>query len=76
MSLNSHGFQGVLLRLPASLRDRATSLANQESLSLNLFIASAIAEKINRLERENHLRVQHDDAPAITSAREEVLALR
>jgi predicted HicB family RNase H-like nuclease len=39
-----------ILRLPASLRVEADQLADHEGISLNHFIAQAIAEKLGRLE--------------------------
>jgi hypothetical protein len=38
------------LRLPESLRDRASLLASQDGVSLNHFICLAVAEKTCRLE--------------------------
>ena len=44
------------LRLPVSMRHRATDLAHQEGLSLNQFISLAVAEKITRLEQSPWLK--------------------
>lgn len=44
------------LRLPVSMRYRATDLAHQEGLSLNQFISLAVAEKITRLEQSPWLK--------------------
>ena len=43
--------QSFLLRLPVSLRDQATCLANSDGTSLNHFISLAVAEKIARMDR-------------------------
>lgn len=48
MAASDHGFQDLVLLLPAALRDRAEEMASRESLSLNLFILMAIAEKLQR----------------------------
>jgi hypothetical protein len=40
-----------LLRLPLSLREKATDLARHEGISLNHFIGLAVAEKISRMEQ-------------------------
>jgi hypothetical protein len=39
------------LRLAASLRDRASLLADRDGVSLNHFINIAVAEKVSRLDR-------------------------
>lgn len=43
--------QSFLLRLPPSLREQATVLAQEEGISLNHFIGLALAEKVSRMER-------------------------
>jgi hypothetical protein len=43
--------QCFLLRLPLSVRERAVSIAQNEGISLNHFIALAVAEKISRIEQ-------------------------
>ncbi|HZQ43380.1 MAG TPA: hypothetical protein VFA99_09015 [Acidobacteriaceae bacterium] len=48
MAASDQGFQDFVLLLPAALRDRAEEMASRESLSLNLFILMAIAEKLQR----------------------------
>jgi hypothetical protein len=40
------------LRLAKSLRDAAGALARRDGVSLNYFIALAVAEKVSRLEHE------------------------
>jgi hypothetical protein len=42
------------LRLAASLKRRAATLANEEGISLNHFIVRAVAEKISRLREGNY----------------------
>lgn len=44
------------LRLPVSMRYRATDMAHREGLSLNQFISLAVAEKITRLEQSPWLK--------------------
>jgi len=50
MPAEDRGLQDVVLHLPASLRDRAEEMASRESLSLNLFVLMAVAEKLQRLQ--------------------------
>jgi len=50
MAAEDRGLQDVVLHLPASLRDRAEEMASRESLSLNLFVLMAVAEKLQRLQ--------------------------
>jgi hypothetical protein len=45
--------QSFLLRLPLSLREQATKIAQEEGTSLNHFIALALAEKISRMEHQH-----------------------
>ena len=40
----------LLLRLPPSLRERATELAHEEGVSLNFFITRALTESLERCE--------------------------
>ena len=44
------------LRLPDSLHERARVLSKRDRVSINQFIASAVAEKISALETEDYLR--------------------
>ena len=44
------------LRLPASLHQQVKALARQDGISMNQFIASAVAEKMAALVTEEHLR--------------------
>ena len=44
------------LRLPESLHERARALAQQEGVSINQLIATALAEKISALDTVGYLR--------------------
>jgi len=61
MAFANQGFDDVVLHLPASLRDRAEAMANRESLSLNLFVLMAIAEKLQRLQLQHCLDTNEQD---------------
>ena len=50
MARSGDGLEDLVLRLPASLRNRAEEMAASEELSLNLFVATAIAERLQRLQ--------------------------
>ena len=43
------------LRLPESLHDAARKIAKEDHISLNQFIATAVAEKISALKTEDYL---------------------
>ena len=43
------------LRLPDSLHNRARVLSKRDRVSINQFVASAVAEKISALETEDYL---------------------
>ncbi len=43
------------LRLPDSLHQRARVLSKRDRVSINQFVASAVAEKISALETEEYL---------------------
>jgi hypothetical protein len=45
----------INVRLPDSLHQMAKSVATQDHISLNQFIASAVAEKISALTTERYL---------------------
>jgi hypothetical protein len=45
----------ISLRLPNSLHQMAKQIAQQDQVSLNQFIASAVAEKISALTTESYL---------------------
>jgi hypothetical protein len=50
MAVRQRELQDVVLQLPASLRDRAEEMALRESVSLNLFVLTALAEKLQRMQ--------------------------
>lgn len=50
MARSEDSLEEIVLRLPASLRNRAEEMAAREELSLNLFVATAIAERLQRLQ--------------------------
>lgn len=54
------------LRLPDSLHDKVREYAERENISLNQFIAMAVAEKLSALVTTDYLaqRAQHGDASA------------
>ncbi|HEY4010819.1 MAG TPA: hypothetical protein VGM11_11760 [Acidobacteriaceae bacterium] len=68
MALRDQELEDVILHLPASLRDRAEEMAIRESVSLNLFVLMAVAEKLQRLQLEHCLDVKADDEPQPTDA--------
>ena len=43
------------LRIPKHLHERIKQIASSESISINQFITSAVAEKISALETERYL---------------------
>lgn len=45
----------ISLRLPDSLHNRARALAKEDGISINQFIASAVAEKMSALDTKNYL---------------------
>ncbi len=45
----------ISLRLPDSLHNRARILSKQDHVSINQFVATAVAEKIAALETEDYL---------------------
>ncbi len=46
----------ISVRLPDSLHSMAKTLASQDHVSMNQFIASAVAEKISALATETYLK--------------------
>lgn len=46
----------ISLRLPDSLHNRVRELADKDNVSINQFIAIAVAEKISALETEDYLQ--------------------
>ena len=45
----------ISLRLPDSLHNRARTLSKRDHVSINQFVATAVAEKISALETEDYL---------------------
>ena len=45
----------ISLRLPDSLHNRARLLSKRDHISINQFVAMAVAEKISALETEDYL---------------------
>jgi len=45
----------ISLRLPNSIHDRARVLSRQDHVSINQFVATAVAEKISAMETESYL---------------------
>ena len=61
MAAENRGMQDVVLHLPAALRDRAEEMASRESLSLNLFVLMAVAEKLQRLQLQHLLEISEKE---------------
>lgn len=61
MAVENQGLQDVVLHLPAALRDRAEEMASRESLSLNLFVLMAVAEKLQRLQLQHLLDISEKE---------------
>jgi hypothetical protein len=62
MALREDGLNDIQLHLPSALRDRAEEMAARQCLSLNLFIATAVAEKLQRLQLGQCLdTAEHDE---------------
>jgi hypothetical protein len=45
----------ISLRLPDSIHDRARVLSKRDHVSINQFVATAVAEKISAMETESYL---------------------
>jgi len=60
MGLFKQELEDVVLRLPASLRDRAEEMASRQCVSLNLFLLTAVAEKLQRLQQSLELGEKDD----------------
>ncbi len=45
----------ISLRLPNSIHDRARLLSKRDRVSINQFVATAVAEKISAMETEDYL---------------------
>lgn len=54
----------ISVRLPDSLHKMAKSIASEDHISMNQFIASAVAEKISALTTESYLKERADRASA------------
>jgi hypothetical protein len=61
MAFEDPGLQDVVLHLPAALRDRAEEMASRESLSLNLFVLMAVAEKLQRLQLQHLFEISEKE---------------
>ena len=61
MATENRGMQDVILHLPMALRDRAEEMASRESLSLNLFVLMAVAEKLQRLQLQHLLEISEEE---------------
>ena len=46
----------IEIHLPQSLHNRVRQLADEEEVSMNSFIASAVAEKVEALDTETYLK--------------------
>ena len=66
MAARDQGFQDFVLLLPAPLRERAEEMASREALSLNLFILTAIAEKLQRTQLQHCLGISERDELSAT----------
>lgn len=63
----------ISIRLPDSLHSMAKAMASQDHMSMNQFIASAVAEKVSALATETYLkdraeRGNHDNFMAALAA--------
>ncbi|HVG27641.1 MAG TPA: hypothetical protein VM865_08560 [Acidobacteriaceae bacterium] len=67
MARQDDNLQDLLLHLPTGLRDRAEEMALRESVSLNLFVATALAEKLQRMQLRNCLGVSEREELSHTS---------
>lgn len=52
----------VSLRLPDSIYEFAKELSNKDSVSLNQFIATAVAEKVSAMNTESYLKERSSSA--------------
>lgn len=52
----------ISIRLPDSLHSMAKAMASQDHVSMNQFIASAVAEKISALATETYLKERAERA--------------
>lgn len=61
MAQCDQGRSDLVLHVPAALRDRVEEMASRESVSLNLFVLTAIAEKLQRLQLEYSLNTRESE---------------
>lgn len=54
----------ISIRLPDSLHQMAKAIAAEDHVSMNQFIASAVAEKISTLSTESYLKERAERASA------------
>jgi hypothetical protein len=54
----------ISVRLPESLHKMAKAIASEDQISMNQFIASAVAEKISALTTESYLKERAERASA------------
>ena len=52
----------ISLRLPNSLHNRVRILSKEDHISINQFVATAVAEKISALDTEEYLSVRAERA--------------
>ena len=52
----------ISIRLPDSLHSMAKTIASQDHVSMNQFIASAVAEKVSALATESYLKERAERA--------------
>ena len=52
----------ISIRLPDSLHSMAKTMASQDHVSMNQFIASAVAEKVSALATESYLKERAERA--------------
>jgi predicted transcriptional regulator len=52
----------ISIRLPDSLHSMAKTMASQDHVSMNQFIASAVAEKVSALATETYLKERAERA--------------
>lgn len=55
MNVDTKRKQSFLLRLPLSVREQASEIAQADGTSLNHFISLAVTEKLSRMGRDPHL---------------------
>lgn len=68
MAFEDQGFDDVILHVPASLRERAEEMATRESISLNLFVLTAVAEKLQRMQLQYCLDLKEEHASPAQNA--------